>query len=125
MLGAVGPELGGVYVTDNGVANDSVPHVGEQVVPFAASPQVTPLFVESFCTFAENTIAVVPAWTEVNLVVIETEMLFPLFPFPAPGLQPAINTTTETSETQLALFTVLGTGVKGCFDFITLLQVRG
>jgi len=57
--------------------------------------------------------------------VIETEMLFPLFPLPAPWLQPAINTTTETSETQLALLTALGTDAKGCLVFITLPQVRG
>jgi hypothetical protein len=77
-----------VYVTAVVVAEDKVPQAGEQATPFAVRLQVTPLFVESFCTVAMNVRPAVPACMEVILFVIETVMLFPLLPLPAPGLQP-------------------------------------
>jgi len=51
-----------------------LPQAGEQAVPFAVSVQVTPLFVESFCTVAFTTKGLAPVFTELNLFVIVTIM---------------------------------------------------
>ena len=110
LLGAAGPELGGVYVTAAGVANESVPQAGEHAAPLAVRLQVTPLLLESFCTVARNTTATVPAWTDVTLPVIETEMLFPPFPLPAPAPQPASNGNITRSETQPTVIKTLDAG---------------
>ncbi len=63
---------GGVYVTLVVVAPERVPHWGEQAAPAAVNVQLTPLLVESFCTVALTTNALVPVLTEANLFVIVT-----------------------------------------------------
>jgi hypothetical protein len=124
LFGALGPEVGGVYVTVEEVASDSVPQVGEQAVPLAVRFQLTPLFEESFCTAARKTTATVPAWRVVTLLVIETEILFPPFPLPAPAPQAVSNTVTAKSEYQPALTGAVAAGPKRRLVPITLLQVR-
>jgi len=49
-----------------------VPHAGVQAVPFVVSVQLTPLFVESFCTVALTTNGLAPVFTELNLFVMAT-----------------------------------------------------
>jgi hypothetical protein len=113
-----------VYVTDEEVASDSVPQLGEHAVPLAVRFQVTPLLLESFCTVALNEIAAVPAWRVVTLLVIETEILFPPFPFPAPAPQPASNTARAKGEYHPALAKAFAARPNGRLVPITLLQVR-
>jgi hypothetical protein len=110
LFGALGPEPGGVYVTAEEVASDSVPQVGEHAVPLAVRFQVTPLLLESFCTVALNEIAAVPACRVVTLLVIETEILFPPFPFPAPAPQPASTAITTKNERLPAVIKGLDAG---------------
>jgi hypothetical protein len=54
-------------VTLVAVAPERLPQVGEHEAPLAVSVQVTPLFVESFCTAALTTIPLAPVVTDVNL----------------------------------------------------------
>jgi hypothetical protein len=54
------------------VLPDNVPHAGEQALPLAVRLQLTPLFVESFCTVAFTTNGSVPEFTVLTLFVIVT-----------------------------------------------------
>ena len=65
-------DAGGVYVTLVVVVPERVPHWGEQAAPPDVSVQVTPLLVESFCTVALTTNALVPVFTELFLLGIVT-----------------------------------------------------
>jgi hypothetical protein len=62
LYGDAGVPAGGVYITLVVVAEESVPQVVEvQFAPPAVRVQVTPLFVESFCTVALRVTAAAPA----------------------------------------------------------------
>jgi len=63
----------------------------------------------------------VPAWTEVTLFVIETEILFPLLPLPAPAPQPPNSSITPHRRNHIR---GLGAGSKRWIVSITLLQFR-
>ena len=93
-------------------------------MPLAVRFQVTPLLLASFCTAALNEIATVPACRVVTLLVIETEILFPLFPLPVPELQPASNTARAKGEYHPALAKAFAARPNGRLVPITLLQVR-
>ena len=54
------------------VLPDKVPHAGEQALPLAVRVQLTPLFVESFCTVAFSTNGSLPEFTVLTLFVIVT-----------------------------------------------------
>ena len=74
LFGDAGTVAGGVYITLLAVVALSEPQPGEQALPPAIIVQVTPEFVESFCTLAFKVTAAVPAPMVVILLVIVTEM---------------------------------------------------
>lgn len=49
-----------------------LPQAGAHAVPLAVRFQLTPLFVESFCTVALKTNALAPVFTELTLFVMVT-----------------------------------------------------
>ena len=104
---------------------ERAPQPGEHDVPLAVRLQVTPLLLESFCTVAVNTMAAVPAWTEVTLFVIATEILLPPFPLPEPAPQPASKSTKPKIDNQQAFIRAVGADSNPRLLAITLLQVRG
>jgi hypothetical protein len=71
-FGAAGRVAGGVYITLVAVLALSEPQPGEHATPPAARAQVTPEFVESFCTLAFRVTAAAPAAIVVTLLAMLT-----------------------------------------------------